>query len=47
MDLNEYIRQSYKRPNRKVLETLGASEDLIEYLMETPGEYELECDKFD
>ena len=37
MDLNEYIRQSYKRPNRKVLETLGASEDLIEYLMETPG----------
>ena len=37
MDLNEYIRQSYKRPNRRVLETLGASEDLIEYLMETPG----------
>ena len=36
MDLNEYIRQSYKRPNRKVLEGLGASEELIEYLMETP-----------
>ena len=37
MDLNEYIRQSYKRPNRKVLEGLGASEELIKYLMETPG----------
>ena len=37
MNLNEYIRQSYKRPNRKVLEGLGASEELIEYLMETPG----------
>ena len=37
MDLNEYIKMSYKRPNRKVLEGLGASEDLIEYLMETPG----------
>lgn len=36
MDLNEYIKMSYKRPNRKVLEGLGASEDLIEYLMETP-----------
>ena len=37
MDLNEYIKMSYKRPNRKVLEGLGASESLIEYLMETPG----------
>ena len=37
LDLNEYIKQSYERPNRKVLEGLGASEDLIEYLMETPG----------
>ena len=37
MDLKEYIRQSYKRPNRKVLEGLGASEELIKYLMETPG----------
>ena len=37
LDLNEYIKMSYKRPNRKVLEALGASEDLIEYLMETPG----------
>ena len=37
LDLNEYIKMSYKRPNRKVLEGLGASEDLIEYLMETPG----------
>lgn len=37
LDLNEYIKMSYERPNRKVLEGLGASEDLIEYLMETPG----------
>ena len=37
LDLNEYIKMSYKRPNRKVLEGLGASEGLIEYLMETPG----------
>ena len=37
LDLNGYIKQSYKRPNRKILEGLGASEDLIEYLMETPG----------
>lgn len=37
LDLNEYIKVSYERPNRKVLEGLGASEDLIEYLMETPG----------
>lgn len=37
LDLNEYIKQSYEHPNRKVLEGLGASEDLIEYLMETPG----------
>ena len=36
LDLNEYIKMSYKHPNRKVLEGLGASEDLIEYLMETP-----------
>lgn len=37
LDLNEYIKQSYKRPNRQVLESLGANEALIEYLMETPG----------
>ena len=37
LDLNEYIKMSYERPNRKILEGLGASEDLIEYLMETPG----------
>ena len=37
LDLNEYIKMSYERPNRKVLEGLGASEGLIKYLMETPG----------
>ena len=36
MDLNEYIKMSYKRPNSKVFEGVGASEALIEYLMETP-----------
>jgi hypothetical protein len=37
LDLNGYIKQSYKRPNRKILESLGANDKLIEYLMETPG----------
>lgn len=37
MNLNEYIKQSYKRPNKQILETLGASETLIDYVMETPG----------
>lgn len=37
MNLNEYIKQSYMRPNRQILESLGANEGLIEYLMETPG----------
>lgn len=36
MDLNEYIKQSYSRPNKAVLEALDASEELIEYLLHTP-----------
>ena len=36
MTLIEYIRQSYQRPNRRILEALGANERLIEYLMDTP-----------
>lgn len=36
MDLLEYIRQSYPRPNRRVLEALGANNALIEYLETTP-----------
>ena len=36
MNLEEYIRQSYLRPNKQVLESLGASEELIEYLRFTP-----------
>lgn len=36
MNLNDYIALSSKRPNRAVLQSLGASEKLIEYLMETP-----------
>ena len=37
MTLQEYIRQSYMRPNKPILKTLGASDDLIDYLMETPS----------
>lgn len=37
MDLLEYIKMSYLRPNRAVLQGLGASNDLIEYLLETPN----------
>ena len=36
MNLNDYIALSSKHPNRAVLQGLGASEELIEYLMETP-----------
>lgn len=35
MTLIEYIKQSYQRPNRRILEGLGANECLIEYLMKT------------
>ena len=37
MNLLEYIKMSYLRPNKQVLKGLGASDDLIAYLMETPG----------
>lgn len=37
MNLNDYIALSSERPNRAVLQGLGASEELIEYLMETPN----------
>lgn len=36
MTLNEYIKQSYLRPNKAVLKSLGASDELIEYLLHTP-----------
>jgi len=36
MDLIKYIMQSYKTPNKAVLKGLGASDELINYLMETP-----------
>ena len=36
MTLNEYIKQSYLRPNKAVLKSLGASDELIEYLLYTP-----------
>lgn len=37
MNLLEYIKMSYLRPNKQVLKGLGASDDLITYLIETPG----------
>ena len=36
LTLKEYIKMSYKRPNKAVLRGLGASEELIEYLCKTP-----------
>lgn len=36
MDLLEYIKISMVRPNRAVLKGLGANEELIEYLMKSP-----------
>ena len=36
MTLNEYIKQSYMRPNIQVLKSLGASDGLIQYLLKTP-----------
>ena len=36
MNLNDYIALSSERPNRAVLQGLGASKELIEYLMKTP-----------
>lgn len=36
MTLLEYIKQSYLRPNKAILQSLGASDELIEYLLKTP-----------
>ena len=36
MDLKQYIKNNYKNPNPRVLEALGASEALINYLKFTP-----------
>ena len=36
MNLKEYIKNNYKNPNPRILETLGASEALIDYLKFTP-----------
>ena len=37
MTLLEYIKMSHLRPNRAVLKGLGANNELIKYLMETPN----------
>lgn len=36
MTLLEYIKTSYLRPNKRILDRLGASDKLIAYLFETP-----------
>ncbi len=36
MNLKDYIKQSYLRPNKQVLQSLGADEKLIKYLLKTP-----------
>ena len=36
MNLKQYIKNNYKNPNSKILETLGASKALIDYLEFTP-----------
>lgn len=36
MTLLEYIKKSFPNPNRAVLESLGASDELITYLETTP-----------
>jgi len=37
MELEDYIKQSYLRPNKTILEDLGADEELIDYLTNTPN----------
>lgn len=36
MDLREYIKKHYKNPNVQILQLLGADESLIDYLLYTP-----------
>lgn len=37
MELLDYIRKNYKTPNVAVLKTLGATDELIKYLINTPN----------
>ena len=37
MELLDYIRKNYKTPNVAVLKTLGATNELIKYLVNTPN----------
>lgn len=37
MELLDYIRKNYKTPNIAVLKTLGATDELIKYLTNTPN----------
>ena len=37
MELLDYIRKNYKTPNIAVLKTLGATDELVKYLINTPN----------
>lgn len=39
MDLQTYLTKSSSRSNRQILQSLGATEEQIEYIMETPGNF--------
>lgn len=39
MDLQTYLTKSSSRPNKQVLQSLGATEEQIEYIMETPENF--------
>lgn len=39
MDLQTYLTKSSSRPNRQILQSLGATEEQIKYIMETPENF--------
>lgn len=39
MDLQTYLTKSYLRPNRQILQGLGATDEQIRYIMETPSNF--------
>ena len=39
MDLQIYLTKSSSRPNKQILQSLGATEEQIEYIMETPENF--------
>lgn len=39
MDLQTYLTKSSSRPNKQILQSLGATEEQIKYIMETPENF--------